>query len=204
MARAKPARVRRRPEEARAHILDAAEAVFADALPDQVGLREIAERAGISHGLITHYFGTYDQLVEAVIERRLGAAREAAMARLAEMTFAADEIPLVAVLVDLVDDRTLMRLVAWAVLTKRDHAMLGSHGQLGRIVDAIVARAAVRDVRLTRARVELAVIAAITITTGLGVAGDTLAQLFGRDAPVGKAALRAELQRMLRAYLTAP
>ncbi|HZJ68032.1 MAG TPA: helix-turn-helix domain-containing protein [Kofleriaceae bacterium] len=52
--RPKP-RVRRSPEEARTHILDAADAVFRDHLPDAVGLREIAVAAGVSHGLVTHY-----------------------------------------------------------------------------------------------------------------------------------------------------
>jgi AcrR family transcriptional regulator len=91
--RPKP-RVRRSPEEARTHILDAADAVFRDHLPDAVGLREIAVAAGVSHGLVTHYFATYENLVAAVLSRRLEAARSAAFAHLAQMTFTADEAPL--------------------------------------------------------------------------------------------------------------
>src|SRR5262245_288147 len=79
-------RTRRTPEDARTHILDAADAVFRDHLPDGVGLREIADAAGVSHGLITHYFSTYDGLVAAVIARRLEAARASAFAHLAQMT----------------------------------------------------------------------------------------------------------------------
>ncbi len=76
MAAKKGARVRRSPDEARAHILDAADRVFAKHLPDVVGLKEVAAEAGVSHALITHYFGTYDALVEATLERRFNRVRE--------------------------------------------------------------------------------------------------------------------------------
>src|SRR5215470_10521856 len=94
--RSKP-RLRRSPEDARAHILDAADAVFRDHLPDAVGLREIAAAAEVSHGLVTHYFETYDGLVAAVIARRLDAARASAFAHLAQTMFASDEAPLLSV-----------------------------------------------------------------------------------------------------------
>ena len=51
-------RRRRPPELARQEIVDAAERVFAASQPDQVGLKEVAREAGVSHALITHYFGT--------------------------------------------------------------------------------------------------------------------------------------------------
>jgi AcrR family transcriptional regulator len=78
-AKGKPAakRVRRSPEEARTLILDAADRVFAVHLPDAVGLKEVAREAGVSHALITHYFGTYGGLVEAALERRFTSVREA-------------------------------------------------------------------------------------------------------------------------------
>jgi len=109
-AKPRKPRVRRSPEDARAHILDAADAVFRDHLPDAVGLREIAAAAGVSHGLVTHYFATYEGLVAAVIARRLDAARTAAFAHLAQSMFTADEAPLLSVLVDLLEDHTLIQL----------------------------------------------------------------------------------------------
>src|SRR5215831_13022384 len=118
-------RLRRSPEDARTLILDAADLVFRDHLPDGVGLREIAAAAGVSHGLVTHYFATYDGLVAAVIARRLEAARTAAFAHLAQMTFAADEAPLLSVLVDLLEDRTLVRLLIWSFLTGRADNIVG-------------------------------------------------------------------------------
>src|ERR1043166_3753522 len=111
MAKPRPKpRLRRSPEDARALILDAADRVFRDHLPDAVGLREIAAAAGVSHGLVTHYFATYEGLVNAVIERRLAAARTAAFAHLAQMTLAADEAPLLSILVDLLEDRTPVQI----------------------------------------------------------------------------------------------
>src|SRR4051812_23836783 len=69
-------RRRRSPELARQELLDAAERVFAGAQPDQVGLKEVAHEAGVSHALITHYFGTYAGLLEAALARRQTAMRE--------------------------------------------------------------------------------------------------------------------------------
>lgn len=58
-------------------ILDAADRVFAAHLPDAAGLKEIAREAGVSHALVTHYFGTYGGLVQAALERRFERLRAA-------------------------------------------------------------------------------------------------------------------------------
>ena len=52
-------RRRRSPELARQELLDAAERLFRDLPPDQVGLKDIGREADVSHALVTHYFGTY-------------------------------------------------------------------------------------------------------------------------------------------------
>src|SRR5437868_5365518 len=80
----KPERRRRSPEVARAEILDAAERLFARHQPEDVGLKAIGREAGVSHALITHYFGTYVGLCEAVLQRRLVGVREIAASRLRE------------------------------------------------------------------------------------------------------------------------
>jgi AcrR family transcriptional regulator len=201
--RSKP-RQRRTPEDARAHILDAADRVFRDHLPDSVGLREIAEAAGVSHGLVTHYFATYDGLVAAVIARRLDAARTAAFAHLAQMTFAADEAPLLAVLVDLLEDRTLVRLLVWSFLTGRGADIVGPDGQFGRLIDGMTARLAAVGTPIPRERLELAAMVALATVTGWAVLGDAMDRAFGRTAPVDLAVLRTELQRMLRDYALGP
>ena len=41
-----------------------------------VGLKDVAREAGVSHALVTHYFGTYAALVEATLERRFHQLRD--------------------------------------------------------------------------------------------------------------------------------
>ena len=66
-------RPRRTPEDARQLILDAARDQLADTGPEGLRLQEIAARAGISHPLILHHFGSRAGLVRALTEE---AARE--------------------------------------------------------------------------------------------------------------------------------
>ena len=197
-------RVRRTPEDARSHILDAADAVFRDQLPDAVGLREIAAAAGVSHGLVTHYFATYEGLVAAVIARRIDAARAKAFARMAQTLFTADEAPLLSVLVDLLEDRTLVRLMVWSLLTGRGASVIGTPGQLGRLIDGMAARLTAVGTPIPRERLELSTMVALATVTGGAVRGDTMDVALGRSAPLERAVLRTELQRMLRAYAFAP
>lgn len=194
---------RRTPEAARAVILDAAAAVFAELLPDRAGMRDIAQRAGVSHGLITHYFKTYENLIDEVIERRLAAMRTAAFARLGTATFAAGEdTPLLDVLMDLLADPTLTRLVAWSLLAGRGARVVGA-GQLGRIVDAMHARLRALGADLPRARLEMSVLLAIAAVAGWATAGTALERAAGRG-PIERDELKRELGRMIRAYVQAP
>src|SRR5207247_5045655 len=73
-----------------------------------VALRDIAEDAGVNFGLLYHYFGTKDQLVDVVY--RAGA--ESAAERLASAEHLEDALD------DLMHagDGTAARLLAWAVL----------------------------------------------------------------------------------------
>jgi AcrR family transcriptional regulator len=64
-------RVRRRPEEARRQILDAAEASMTAAGPAGLRLTDVAERAGVSHPTILHHFGSREGLVRALNQRNL-------------------------------------------------------------------------------------------------------------------------------------
>jgi len=68
-------RRRRTPEEARRNILVAAQTLIAEKGPDAVGLKDVARAAGVSHGLVSHYFGTYEGLVEEALVDHLQAQR---------------------------------------------------------------------------------------------------------------------------------
>ncbi|MEM9192860.1 MAG: helix-turn-helix domain-containing protein [Myxococcota bacterium] len=79
-------RLRRNPSEARALILRAAQDLFREQTPDTIGLKDIARRAGVSHSLVSHYFGTKEALVEEAIEDLLVSRREELLVRMASTT----------------------------------------------------------------------------------------------------------------------
>lgn len=65
-----PSRKAPRPrEEVMEAILNAAEDLLSSEGIEQVTLRQIAEKAGVQHGLITRHFGTKQELLREVIER---------------------------------------------------------------------------------------------------------------------------------------
>jgi TetR/AcrR family transcriptional regulator, repressor for neighboring sulfatase len=135
-------RVRRTPQEARATILLAAEKLLAERGPDAVGLKEVAAAAGVSHGLVSHYFGTYEALVEETLEKHAGALRAALLRQMAasasegpdawiEQLFAAIAQPLYG------------RLAGWALLSgrmNRDDFFARRDQGLREIANAIEAR----------------------------------------------------------------
>jgi AcrR family transcriptional regulator len=88
-------------------VLDSARTLIAEQGPG-VGLRDIAEHAGVNFGLIYQYVGTKDQLVREVYAR---AARNAAE-RLAE----AEHLDEALALLMTFGDGTTARLVGWAAL----------------------------------------------------------------------------------------
>lgn len=113
------ARVRRDPAEAREVILAAAEKVLGERGPDAATLKDVARTAGVSHALVTHYFGTYGALVGETLARRLLALRNAVTQEL--IAAPSDEGPrtvLRRVARALMEPSTL-RLVAWALLSGR-------------------------------------------------------------------------------------
>lgn len=67
---AKKKRIRRTPEDAQAHILDAAEAILAKGGgPAALRLADVAHQAGVSHPTILHHFGSREGLVLAINKR---------------------------------------------------------------------------------------------------------------------------------------
>ena len=66
--------------ERRDQILDAANALFADRGYDEVSIEDIAESAGVTRGLVHHYFGGRKEVYIGLLER-LGAVREEQLPR---------------------------------------------------------------------------------------------------------------------------
>ena len=63
------------PGQRREQILEAANALFAERGYDEVSVEDIASSAGVTRGLVHHYFGGRKQVYIALLER-LGAMRE--------------------------------------------------------------------------------------------------------------------------------
>ncbi len=199
---ARSPRARRSPEEARALILDAATDLLAARGPDAVGLKAVAVEAGVSHGLVSHYFGTYEALVEAVLARHQATMRAELLERLAarpdegpeawiEHAFAAMAHPLYG------------RLSVWAVMSGRaDAAGFFARREQGLriVVDALAARLGERASRDRIERVVMVVLTSILgYTTGRGVMWAAL----GKEATAARdAAFRAELVALVAPLVT--
>ena len=81
----KQKRIRRRPEEAKSLILDAAEASLkAGGGPAALRLQDVARAAGVSHPTILHHFGSREGLVRALNLRSLEALTAGVIERMQE------------------------------------------------------------------------------------------------------------------------
>jgi len=117
-------RRRRSPEVARLELLDAAERLFSRERPDDVGLKNVAREAGTSHALITHYFGTYSGLVEAVLQRRLLRLRESTTNELLrDATVLARPEELIAALFRTLGDPVHVRLMKWVLASGHQESL---------------------------------------------------------------------------------
>src|SRR6185503_20232882 len=63
------------PGQRREQILDAANALFAERAYEEVSIEDIASSAGVTRGLVHHYFGGRKEVYVALLER-LGAIHE--------------------------------------------------------------------------------------------------------------------------------
>lgn len=202
----KPAkRVRRNPEEARVLILDAADRVFAKHLPDTVGLKVVADEAGVSHALVTHYFKTYEGLVDAALERRFQRLRDEVLPAIFTLVaegasggrlLAAHRGAIMAA----AQDPTTVRLATWAILSGRADAndFFPQRVQgLRVLVDALAARE-----KAPREDLEFALVASFSMAVGWTVGKRTLAGALGKKPSRElDAAVEARMSRMIEAFL---
>lgn len=200
----KTPRRRRTPEAARGEILDAAERVLSTRAPDAVGLAEVAGAAGVSLALVSHYFGTYVGVVDAVLERRRAAVRAAVLARLARAD-EPDVDELLGALFEALSDRAFVRLSLWALAAERPSASeafpVGAQG-LRMLADGFAERLGDRSAA-TRRRIEQALVIAGSAAWGYVVARDGwLGALGHAPSPTFDRGVRKALGAMLRAHVT--
>jgi TetR/AcrR family transcriptional regulator, repressor for neighboring sulfatase len=201
-ARALPRR-RRAPEQAKQEILDAAEKVFLESQPDQVGLKDVARVAGVSHGLITHYFGTYAGLVEETLERRIRALRELIANRLREAGALKRPGELLAGLFRALEDPVHLRLTRWLLASERPSAAhafaLRNHG-LQMIAQQVATALAPQPSAELVAKVEMTLLCAVSAAYGYAIGKYPLAGALGREP---SRALDDQLQQTLAAMVQA-
>jgi AcrR family transcriptional regulator len=112
-APAKKKRVRRSPEDARQHILQAAVRTLSKKGPSACGLKDVAAEAGISHALITHYFGTYEALVETAVGEAMRQLRERLITRIMKLQKPTPDT-IAQLYLDIALEPWYGRLVSWA------------------------------------------------------------------------------------------
>lgn len=187
-------------------ILAAAERVFARHLPDVVGLKEVAREAGVSHALVTHYFGTYAKLVEATLETHGQRLRDVVVGGLLD-SVQRDSSPQALLagyrraVTEVAKNPVTLRLAVWAMLSGRmDRDDFIAHRMQGlrQVADALEAKSG-----LPRGDLELGLIASFAITVVWTLGGRSLAGALGRTASsAADADLEARTARMIDAFFS--
>ncbi|RKH54376.1 TetR/AcrR family transcriptional regulator [Corallococcus sp. AB050B] len=206
--RAPARRKRRTPEEAREAILQAAEPLLMEQGPDRVGLQAVAKAAGVSHALVTHYFGTYEALVREVLLRR----NELMVASFREQLLAAEAPPDAGQLLErffsMVQQGRHGRLMAWALLSGRaEHMPLAPAQGLRLLADALEFQSGrVAEAQGTpppsRDTVDMTLIVALCASQWFMLAREMLLPVMGHPADAGSdAKFREVLGGMLQRSL---
>lgn len=196
-------RIRRSPEEARALILASARELIVEKGPDAVGLKDVAVRAGVSHALVTHYFGTYDALVEATLAEEVRSARENLLARVQKST-PSDLEGWIDLFLGSLRSSQYGRLAAWALLTgraRREDFFPRREKGMKLVADAIEARMRELDgdVPFTRAELERSMVLVMSAGIGYVLGSDVFWASLGLQASSERdAAFRDHLAAMLR------
>jgi AcrR family transcriptional regulator len=206
-ARVARRRVRRTPEQARRELLDAADRVFGEFSPDQVGLKDIAREAGVSHALITHYFGTYAGLVGATLERRLGALRERILLELRRAGVLARPGELLGLLFDALADPVHLKLLKWLSASERAGSMQTlalEHRGLQLVAQQVANVMSPGPSATTLDTLELAILTAVAAAYGYALHKHALVAALGRRPSAAlDDAVRDTLAGMLQSYLQA-
>ena len=210
--RTSPPRSRRDPEAARALILAAAERIFGARGPDAVGLKDVAREAGVSHALVSHYFGTYTGLVDAVLERRAEQIRNRVIALLGEPTVELRPAMLLDRLWDVMAEPMAVRLTAWALLSGRgDSAEFFPRRVQGMRAVADVLEARMRGRRArgrgvsepSRDDIEFLVTLSFVVTLGYGLGRTAVRASLGKGtSAAADADFRRRVIEVFELYLT--
>jgi AcrR family transcriptional regulator len=163
----------------------------------------VGREAGVSHALITHYFGTFAGLIEAALERRIRSLRETMLERLRQAGALARPSELIGILFTALEDPVHLRLMRWLLASERPSAAhaFGLQAQGLQVISLQVATAL--DPAPSPAminKIELALLTAVSAAYGYALAKYALVGGLGREA---SAELDAEVQKTLAAMVQA-
>jgi TetR/AcrR family transcriptional regulator, repressor for neighboring sulfatase len=156
--------------------------------PDRVGLQAVARAAGVSHALITHYFGTYEGLVREVLLRRNQLVVEEFQRRLLDSNAPPVAGELLERFFTLLQQQGHTRLIAWALLTGRaEHMPLARAQGLRVLADALefqAGRTAAAQGRPPPARetLEMALLVGVCASQWYSLAREAMLPALGRTA----------------------
>ena len=152
--------------------------------PERLGLVAIAERAGVSHSLVSHYFGSIDNVLETALTENIEERRRHMIEVLPTLI---DEGPeaFLEHFFELVRDPLFTRLTVWSVLSGRVQSKdfgpstMGS----GKIFADFLEAHLEKQTGRTIPRESLEVVLILTMYTGIGyaLAGDALWRGLGRE-----------------------
>lgn len=179
----KAPRARRSPDEARRLILAATLRLLARSGPDAIGLKDVAREAGVSHALVTHYFGTFDALIEAAFAAHVASTRAEIFERITELA-GGGPAAWIELAAEQLGDPVYGRLAAWALLSGRvDQFDFFPRRDQGfrKVADAIEMRLAFDGARTERDDLEFRMMLVLSSLMGYTVARRALWAGFGKD-----------------------
>lgn len=189
-APAKAPRQRRSPEEARALILAASQRLIVEHGPDAVGLKDVAREAGVSHALVTHYFGTIDALLHAALEDFAERQRKRMLESIAERPDRGPREWMDEFFATNAKEETA-RVLAFSflkgIITREDFFSRRQRGAK-RVVDAVLARLAPEgsSSNISREDVEFIVLLLLAATHGYALGKRGYWPSLGVDEPTKK------------------
>jgi AcrR family transcriptional regulator len=184
------------PERSRQQILDAATGLVAERGPDAVTLAQVAVAAGVTRGLVGHYFGSHRGLVREVLRAEDARHRARVRAQVADDAGVPYADRMLDVVFATLDDERYLRLWAWSALHP-EHGALASDGLAG-IADMVEAglRAALPADRVpSRDRIEAVLLLGMSGAYGYALGGRSWQSALGHDPddPLRAAAFRSAL-----------
>lgn len=171
-------------------VLDAAEQEFLAKGPARVSTRDVAARAGVSHGLIFRHFGTKDELVRAVYLRHISRTWE----RLEEPAVSIETLAR-----KFVSDETYWTIIARVALDGGGPSLSRArqHRGMRKLVELVRQQQEAGEVT-SAVEAERLLALQFALTLGLVVLGPTMANVLS----LGHSSPRATRQKLIGDWLT--